>query len=50
MRRKIYTKKESLKNTWLILGICVVLCMYFLFDSRFWENGMTYLGLLLGVG
>ena len=50
MRRKIYTKKESLKNTWVILGISVVFSLYFLFNSRYWENGMTYLALLIGAG
>ena len=52
MGRKIYTKKESLQNTWKIVGLAVYLCAFLLIGSFSWKNGIIYLayGVLLGLG
>ena len=52
MSKKIYTKKESLQNTWKIVGLAVYLCAFLLIGSFSWKNGIIYLayGVLLGLG
>lgn len=52
MSKEIYTKKESLQNTWKIVGLAVYLCAFLLIGSFSWKNGIIYLayGVLLGLG
>jgi len=46
MHRKIYTRKESFRITWVILAGLVLLCVFGGLLPSFWESGMLYLGLL----
>ena len=52
MDKKIYTKKESLRNTWMIIGLAILLLVLLWLWSVHWKNGVVFLvyGVLLGVG
>ena len=52
MQKKIYTKKESLRNTWTIVGVGILLLLLLWLWSVHWKNGVIFLayGVLLGLG
>ena len=52
MDKKIYTKKESFRNTWMIIGLGILLLVLLWLWSVQWKNGVVFLvyGVLLGVG
>lgn len=50
MRRKIYTRKESLKITWVILGVIVWLCALGWVAPFFWKETKMYVAVLILTG
>lgn len=50
MSRKIYTKKESLNNTWKIIGMAIFTTLILVIGNFSWKNGIIYLTYLIMLG